>query len=141
MSSITAHYTRSGANEGIRIPLANPDGSDTGDWLHVLSVDSDAFRRASADSDRRIMEAAIESRRSGKAYDQAGVYAEERLRRIASLILFWSFEEPVTDELKVEFLRNAPQVADRIDSIAVERRRFIRKPLEVSTPTPPVSSS
>lgn len=124
MSDMTAFFTRETANEGVKIPLSLPDGSASEHWLVLRSVDSDAFRAEDFRQRRRLSEvfATIEDE-------------EERDKRImamsiellASTVISWSFEQACTKENVIEFLTNAPHIADAIDTITTKRALFTKK--------------
>lgn len=117
-----AFFTRGPANAGRRLPLVLPDGTDTGEWLHVLGVDSDAFQAAQAEMQRaglRIAELADEGARFT-------AFQEEKLNMVARLVSSWSFPQECTFENVRHFLREAPQVTKAIDNIASNRRLFYK---------------
>lgn len=126
MSKQNKFFTRQGSNEGIRIPLSLPDGSATEEWLHILGADSDAFRKKEAEYRRQAFSVA------DKTPDEVEKFREEgRYRLLASLVVHWSFEEECTEENVYKFLREAPFLADQIDTVA-SRRAFFMKPLLTS---------
>lgn len=138
-------FTRARANAGLRLPLYDPDtGQETEHWIHILGRDSDTFRRAEADSKRRLVEAVKGMDPGNKeAIDSALKKAgdDETLTLIASLVSGWSFDAPCTFEAVKEFLREAPQIADAIDRTAVKRHLFSQGVSTSSTGTPKPNSA
>lgn len=137
-------FTRARANVGIRLPLYDPyTGQETEHWIHILGRDSDTFRRAEADSKRRLVEAVKGVDPGNKAaIDSALEKAsdDETLALLASLVSEWSFDAPCTLEAVKEFLREAPQIADAIDRAAVKRHLFSQGVSTNSAGTPKLSS-
>ncbi len=132
-----AFFTRDRANEGIELPLYLPSGRKSGHWLRVLGVDSDSFRLAEADSKRdafRIASMEDKEKRAGE------IHASKR-RLIATLIVGWSFPQPCTSKNVEEFLRQAPQIMDAVDTVASRRALFFGARSSSSRPTPSDSSS
>lgn len=89
------------------MPLPLPDGTDSGEWLHVLGVDARAYVQAQQVLLRRFAEL-------GRAVDaeQKEAIAEEIvLEERAALITAWSFDEPFTKEAAIEFMRQAPRIS------------------------------
>jgi hypothetical protein len=123
-TSPSQFHTRQSANEGIDLPLSLPDGTATEHKIKIRGVDSEVFRKAEIESRRRAMEAAATKGKEGIAPSEQ---LEERLFLIASLVISWSFEQECTIENVKAFLREAPQVADQIDSLAAKRSLFFKK--------------
>ena len=138
MASIKDHYTRASANEGIWCELKFPDGTPHGK-LRLLSVDSDSFRHKDIELKRKLFERSLESakeRNGGRL-----VTDDHRLELMASLIAEWDFDEPCTQENKMTFLREAPQVADFVDRMASQRAAFFKNPLTSLSDSLATSSS
>lgn len=129
MSSMKSFYTRSIANAGINLPIPNPDGTESAEWLLVLGMDSDPFRKAQAAAHRNLLELAKieESDKRAQAIEQ------DRLKVLASLIADWSFDEECNEENKLAFLKECPTVADLVDHKAAKRADFFTKSSESST--------
>lgn len=120
MAGMGDFYTRERANEGIKLPLALPDGTETEHYLVIRGIDSDAFRTAEAEAKRKAMQlAALEDDTT-----RAVAMENERNVLVASLVSGWSFESECTLESVREFLREAPQISDQIDQIATKRSLF-----------------
>lgn len=121
MAGMQDFYVRESANEGKRLPLRTPDGKPTEHWLQIRSQWSDRFREVKADSERAIAELAGKSPEEQKA----GL-AEAKLDLLTALVSAWSFDQPCTPEAVREFLHNAPQIAQAINSFAGDDGRFFR---------------
>ena len=124
MASISDFFTREDANEGIKLPLLRQDGSDSGLWVRIGSIDSDAYRAARRDMERAAF-------RRGEGDDIDTILSTHKERMIAALILDWSpeFDDRPTTENKLKFVREAPHIADRIDVAATNRAEFSKKKL------------
>jgi hypothetical protein len=130
-----AFYTRDKANDGVRVDLFTPDGVKSGEWLMVRHVWSDAFADAEEAAKLRVAgKLRDELQRSGlKGEDEippevrAVIKAEGREARLdllAALVSGWSFDSDCTPEAVRAFLHNAPQIAEQVDKIAGDTRRF-----------------
>lgn len=129
-------HTRKAANEGIEVPLYTPQGQKTEHWMRIRGVDSDEFRLAEADSKRDVMRIAqIENPRERLAEVELS-----KLKLIAVLVISWSFPQECTQENVLEFLKEAPQIADAIDTAASKRSLFFAGRSSSSASTPSTSS-
>jgi hypothetical protein len=143
MSARELFYTRGPANDGLKLNLFDPrDGKETAHWIRILGRDSDAFRAASDASLRRVREKAPELSGDKKslARQLEAMWEDEERKLISSLVVEWSFDEPCTHEAVNEFLREAPQIADRINEVAGKRALFLAHALKNSPPTPDTNS-
>lgn len=104
-------YTRTKANEGVKLPLSTPDGKETDHWLMIRGVDSDAFREAEADAKRSLIQKKADPK-------------EAMLSAVSALVSDWSFDKPCTQDAVKDFLREAPQIADSVDKVAGDRKLF-----------------
>ena len=113
-------YTRDKANEGIKVPLHAPDGTKTEHWLLIRGVDSDEFRRAEAEAQRKLATFAADKDKSEleKIYDE--LFSGLR----AHLVARWSFDKECTIEAVTELFKNAPQIADMANRIGGNRSLF-----------------
>lgn len=136
-NSMESFFTRQKANEGIELPLYLPDGTKSEHTLRIRGVDSDAFKEAEAKGRRRLLEAASE-KNADKLTTASVVNREDML---SSLIIGWSFDQPCTEETKRHLLREAPQIADAIDTCSSRRSLFFKNGSVNSTPSPVPSSS
>ena len=129
-----AFTTRAKANEGHTLPLYTVDGTLTAHWLRVRGIDSDLFRQEQTRQTRKLAEivALPEEQR-------APAIAEATLEMRAALVAAWSFDEDFNHDKVKEFLREAPQIADKIDEFASRRALFFKTPLGGLMPTPNAS--
>lgn len=118
--SMQEFHTRKKANEGKKVPLYLPDGTPSEHWLKIKGIDSDDFRKAEAAGKRQ----AIEIAKIEDVEERANAVRDTELTCIAALIADWSFEEECTSEKVVEFLREAPQIADMVNRYAARRADF-----------------
>lgn len=116
-------YTRQTANEGVQLPLYHPDGTLSEHWIKVRGVDSDQFRQAEAKAKRK----AVEMAQIKDDQERAEAVRETELECIAVLIADWSFPEPCEFNIVVNFLREAPQIADMVNRFAARRAEFFGK--------------
>jgi hypothetical protein len=121
IDSMKQFYTRQSANDGVRLPLTHPDGSESEHWICVRGVDSDHFRQAEMFAKRK----AIEISMIENEVDRAEKSRDVELECLASLVASWSFGESVAGA--AEFLKEAPQIADMINRFAVKRAEFAAK--------------
>ena len=123
MSDMDAFYTREAANNGIKVPLFTPDGSATDHYIMIRGVDSDEFRAADTEARRSVLKfAAIEDPA------ELDIATSDAIRKTrASLVISWSFEQECTLDNVINFLREAPQLADAIDMTAAKRSLFFVK--------------
>lgn len=120
----TDFYTREKANAGAKLYLMLPDGSiSTEHYLIVRGVDSDEYIAAKTSSLRSVMESSTFN--DPEMRDE--VVRESTRKMYASLIAGWSFEEECTEEAKIEFLRESPNNAKRVDTFASDRNNFFMK--------------
>ena len=135
--SMEQFFTRQQANEGIELSLSLPDGTVTQHSIRIRGVDSDIFKRADAASRRKMLELSVD-------LDKEKVQVElqrEKLKLIASLVISWTFDREFTPANVLEFLEEAPQIADQVDRLASRRSLFFSKGSPPSTPTQVASSS
>lgn len=116
-------FTRQKANEGVKLPLYLPDGTPSEHWIKVRGIDSDHFRKAEASAKRK----AIEFAQIDDVEERANKVRETELECIAALVAGWSFDMECTKENVVNFLREAPQIADMVNRYAARRAEFFSK--------------
>lgn len=146
--------TRERANHGVRLPLIDPaTGKDSGDWIHILGVDSDACREMKTEGQRDLLRAG----NSDMGDEEVAALVEDwKLKQLAVLITDWSFAHAPEDdpdaetwecneENVMELLREAPHIADAVDRAATRRALFFKEPPAESdsgdTPEPSSSST
>jgi hypothetical protein len=116
-------FTRTPSNTGARMVLDDPlTGKPSGETLHVLGLESDAFRAALTAKHRRNLEILAEPEQ-----EQAQLQEEAELDLFASLVTDWSFEEPFSVNGIKELFREAPQVKQAVDRFAGNRSNFIKR--------------
>ncbi|QQM14078.1 putative tail assembly chaperone [Vibrio phage pVco-14] len=113
-------FTRQKANEGNKVPLYLPNGEPSEHWIQVRGVDSDQFKTAENAAKRK----AVEIAQIEEVQERAKVVRETELECVAALVADWSFDEECTPENVVNFLREAPQIADMINRYAANRKSF-----------------
>ena len=111
-------FTREVAQEGKRIPLSRPDGTETEHWLTLQGIDSDSFRDAFAD-ERKVL---LEKGADGEVGERD--MTESRNRMLSKLVPSWSFDLPCTPENVKAFLTESPQIAEKLNALAADRRYF-----------------
>ena len=116
-------FTREGANAGAKMPLYLPDGTISEHFVVVLGTDSDLFRKAEMEAKR----AAANIAQIENAETRDSMIAEEQLNLIASLVTGWSFPQECTKKNVLRFLKEAPQIAENINTYAAQRSNFVKK--------------
>lgn len=118
-------FIRDAQNEGINVPLMKPDGTPSTHSLVLYGHFSDVFQKAR----REILAAAPAQfkKLKGQQEKRDELLEENRLLLTAALVKGWSFSKPCSTRQKVEFLRNAPQIADMIDRVAGDQSLFTKE--------------
>lgn len=116
MASIKQLYTRSDNNKVERIKIGS------GEWIEYLGTDSDAFREAKREMQKKIISGELDA-------------ADSEAFLLSSLITDWSFDEECNDENKRELLRESPGLAESLDRAASQRANFIKRLSQNSTNT------
>jgi len=127
-----AFMTRQRANDGQRIELQTPEGDKSPHFLIVRGIDSDEFQKAKSKQARVIGElvALPEEEREDAAL-------EATCKFLAVLVKDWSFSDasimpegaelyPCNLENVARFLREAPQIREKIDELVSRRSLFFR---------------
>lgn len=104
-------HTKDAANEGVMLKLTLPDGTPTEEWLHVVSQDSDAYAKASADLRKKMLKS--------DSFD-----AEISRLLSAHCVTGWSAEEPCTPEAVATLLKNAPYIQREVELLIYDTKRF-----------------
>ena len=130
MGNASDFFTRDKANEGVKIPLISPRTGQA-EWVKILGIDSDIFRQAKIDKFRRLVEiASIEDKTER---EQAEKNAD--LELLTVLVLDWSLDIPCEHDEIMDVLKNAPMIADIVDTKAGARSLFLEKKSKNSKPT------
>jgi hypothetical protein len=129
-TEINAFFTREKANKGLPMPLKFPDGTDSGKTLHVLGVDSDTFRAASARKSRRLLEvsAELESKKDANTTERLEEEMEKaNVELLASVVTGWDLDTPFTPENVRKLLTESRTVMQQVDLFAGDRASFFGK--------------
>lgn len=122
--SMERYKIRNQAQKPTRVFLYDPATNErTEDWMDIRSSMSDEFIEARDEvmqEVQNIMEPNTEKRKA--------LVNELQLKMKAALVAGWSFEEELTEENIVEFIREAPQVQQMIMTVADDSKRFFGKP-------------
>ena len=115
MDDMELFYTKDMANEGKRVDLFTPTGEKTEHWIVIRSIHSDAYKAAQAEAMRSTL---------GGEEDTV---SDKNNKVLASLIKSWSFKTELTQGSAVAFINKAPQIADKIYTLAVNAEFFYKK--------------
>lgn len=118
--SYEAFLTRPRHNEGVVVFLLLPDGSKSDKWVRVVGEDSDIFREGHAN----LLRLAI---REGDSEDSDKPHKSRVVELLADCIIDWNFEEELTREEKVNLIRNAPKIFDKVNETITSQSLFIKK--------------
>lgn len=127
MTDMEQFYTLDKANEGRRLALETPNGKPTEHWLQVRSRLSDEFRGAKAAALQAVALVSDDKREQ--------VARDAQIAALAALIADWSFGECEPEKVRT-FLRNAPQIAERVNTFAGDDEVFFASGSAASTTTP-----
>lgn len=136
---MAAFDVKTTSEEGIKVEIALPDGTETGNFLIVRGADSPTFRKAQARTNRKL----LDLQKKSKSLDPGDmIIRQEKLTSelVASLVADWNFEEECNIKNVSGFFEKAPQVMEQVDQVAGQRHHFFVKPLTVSKLTPEKSS-
>lgn len=122
-TTMESFFTRPAANAGVKLPLYLPDGTASEHYVVVLGTDSDTFRKAEMEAKRSAAQIA----QLDDASARDALIMEEELGLVASLVSAWSFSKECNKQNVVAFLKEAPQIADNINTFAAKRSNFIKK--------------
>lgn len=111
-------FTRKKANEGLRLDLKSPDGTDTEEWIMVLSRWADPV----VEFYDALPAWMRDQKEAGRPIDE--IIAESRRRGVAAAIGDWSFKEECNEENKIIFVTEAPQIAKLIDLQGADDKGF-----------------
>ena len=122
--SMDRFHTRARASEGRKVFLADPaTGKLTNDWLIIRSRWCDEFQEAKSVA----VQSAFTDAKEGDAALKKAASDDRRFDLLCALVGGWSFDTPFTPEAVKAFLREAPQIVDEIDRLAVKDSFFFRK--------------
>ena len=135
MSSFKAYCPdQAKIDRGVKLLLTDEVGNISKDFLMVRWYWHDTVRAALDNLKRegreRLVQIKPEMSAKAKADADAGNKAiETELIRegIASQIVGWSFDEEASKENVIEFLKQRPDVANRVDTTAAETKLFFSR--------------
>lgn len=116
-------FTRAAANDGRRVNIPAPDGSDTGEWLHIRHVDCDEFRKARAE----VFARAAVLGKDVSDEDRKRLHSEALIELTASTVCGWSLEDDFSKQAVIDLLNNAPYLADWLDRKSSDAALFFGK--------------
>ena len=112
---------------GYREDVVGLDGKPTGDWIEILYMHSDAAQAAMINTARAEHEA-------GGVMDENTPPSLLARKYRHCLVAGWSFDEPCTPEnIKTLFSRN-PELAQRLQEKALNKRLFFIDSKQNSSP-------
>lgn len=120
-------FTRDNANNGIKLPLYTPSGEETEYSLTILGVDSDAYHKADIRERRKLvtLQADVDGMKDAEKEEYIdAAQKDSELEILAALIGDWNLKQECTHENKLKLLLNAPQIAEKINKVAGNRRLF-----------------
>lgn len=116
-------FTRQAANDGRRLEIPLPDGSPSGEWLHVLHSDSDAFRAKWADLMARAAQLPPDAAQDGRKR----LLDAAMMELLASLVSGWSLEDEFSEAAVIDLLRNSPYIHDWLERKTSDASLFFGK--------------
>ena len=121
MASIKDAFTRDDSNTPQRLTIG-------AEWLEYLGTDSDVFRAAKRDVQKRAL---------------TGEVKQDDIEPLllSVLITDWSFDEECNSENKQQLLRQSPSLAEQLDIAASKRANFTKRLLAASSTTPKSGST
>ncbi len=125
-TSMAAFGIMGQSEEGVKLNLTLPDGTETEHWLKVRGADSKAYRTEEARQKRLIVEKLNSKKNKVTPEEELKHMENARLSLLSSTVCGWSFEEECTTENVKSFLKTAPQIMDQIDGFAADRGNFMR---------------
>lgn len=142
-------YTKPACNTPQRLKLYLPDGADTGEWIEVYGIDSDAYEAAMAETQQQLLAIditcnvhkarALDSGNTTEDFektideltriseDRQAVLTDRQLETKAAMVAGWSFDKEFSKKHVVELLKNCPQIAQNLDVFISNRMNFLKK--------------
>lgn len=102
-----------------KLHLSDPFGEITDQYLMIIGPQSEAVRKADQQARLKIVYA--------DDADRDKALKEAKLEITAAMIESWSFDEEPTTENKINFLEEAPQIADSVDLFGSNHENFAKK--------------
>lgn len=142
-------YTKPACNTAQRLKLFTHDGKDSGEWIEVYGIDSDAYEQAMADNQQKLLaieitanmykQTAMDAGNDTEAFhksiaEQTKVY-EDRQTIIksreyetkASMVAGWSFKKEFSKANVIELFKNSPMIGQKLDLFITNRANFLKK--------------
>lgn len=146
MKDLEGFATAKLAEEGVKIPLTDVEGNKTKHWIKIKSTDSMSFKKAQSKFRKRIL-SFHELSEDEESLDS--IYETEKLgvELLACLVIGWSFKNDDGTPYKctkpnvIKLLKDAPVLAQEIDTASARRKNFIKRSLEESNDLPKNNSS
>ena len=113
------------ANQGIKVPLYDPLGEDSGQWIQVVGKDSDIYRSGRTELSRLAFDNSELEKEEAEA-----IFDETVIKVLAECIIDWSFDEEATLDERASLLRDAPNIRDKIEDVINSRQMFAKKKLK-----------
>jgi hypothetical protein len=113
-------YTRSKANDGIKVDLYLPNGEATDHFIRIRGIDSDQFR----DTDTKVRRSAIKIVEIDDEELKEEMIKDSHLDILVSLVIDWSFDDECNPANIKQLFTEAPQIADTVDRAAAKRSLF-----------------
>ena len=98
-------FTRERSNKPERVEIGS-------EWIEVLGTDSDAFRKAKLEAQRKVVTKEL-------SIDNYVAWL------CAHLIVGWSFEDECSFDNAFELMKESPSLCEQVDKIASKRSNFM----------------
>ena len=117
------------SNEGVKLPLFLPDGTETQEFLKIKGADSKEFKTAKSQANREYLDIA-DLLKDKKITQEEAEERDEKVhtKLLATLVCGWSFEPECTHSNVVDFFENSPQIKKEVNLAAADRANFFEKP-------------
>lgn len=122
MNNIEKFFTKEQADKGVKIELTYPDGSKSDEWLMMRGTDSSAFKLANHQVRIELIDL-MEEENKEIVFTRT---QEANIKLLSSLVADWSFDMELTEKNVINFLTQAPQIADKIDTLSTNRSLFTK---------------
>ncbi|WP_299726851.1 phage tail assembly chaperone [uncultured Endozoicomonas sp.] len=142
-------YTKPACNTPQRLKLYTIDGADSGEWIEVYGIDSDAYEAALAETQQQLLAIEVttsvyktkaleggstptEMEKAANdllqvSQDRQAILKSRELETKAALVAGWSFKKEFNKANVMELLRNSPAIAQSLDSFITNRLNFLKK--------------
>ena len=133
-TSMNDFFTQDNSENGVRVDLVKPNGDETEHFLIIRGMDSTDYRVATVEAMREAkdtltnLNSLLDKGETVAPVKELEILDEKDLKKTASLIVKWSFDEECKKEDVINFLRKAPHIRDMIEGFAANRANFLTKP-------------